>query len=94
MPEDRQKYLQRVLELYKKDSDTDELNTVEKKLLKQALAKESKVLELLNESKKIQKELEEKQKQLQILEEQVVFERGQMTGVIDSLLDLALETEE
>ena len=92
--ENKQEYLNKVLELYKNDPSTDELNTVEKTLLRQALSKESKVLELIDESKKVQKEIEEKQKQLQVLEQQVVFERGQMTGIIDSLLGLALETEE
>ena len=90
----KQIYLQRVLEIYKNNPQDDNLSSAERVLLQQAFAKEQRVGQILKQMQDLKEELENKQKQLQVLDQQVVFERGQLTGTLDSLLALKPEEDE
>lgn len=89
----KEEYLEKILGVYKNNPQDDSLNQVEKLLLQQAFAKENKLATLLEQMQTLKEELDNKQKQLQLLDQQVTFERGQMTGIVDSLLSLRTENE-
>ncbi len=85
---EKELYLQRTIEKYKNNPNDVDLNQAERMLLQQAFTKEANVNKLLEQAKTIQEDIENKRKQLQLLDQQVVFERGQMTGLVDALLSL------
>lgn len=92
-PNPKQVYLQAVLDKYKENPQDETLSQAERVLLQQAFAKEQRIGELLQQSESIKQEIETKHKQLQLLDQQVVFERGQMTGMVESLLALKPDEE-
>lgn len=85
---EKELYLQSTIEKYKGNPNDASLSQAEKMLLQQAFTKEANINRLLEQAKTIQEDIENKRKQLQLLDQQVVFERGQMTGLIDALLSL------
>ena len=88
-----QVYLNEILEKYKSNPKDESLSQSEKVLVHQAYSKETRINQLFEQTKTIQDEIESKQKQLQLLDQQVVFERGQLSGIIDSLIALKPNVE-
>lgn len=86
--QEQNEYLQKVLETYKGNPTDDSLTQAEKLILQQALAREAKIKEFAEQMNAMQEELTETQKKLQVLDSQVLFERGQLSGLVEALLAL------
>ena len=80
-PEEKNAYLQHILATYKNNSSDKSLSKEEKLLLRQIVIKEEEVNKVIDQ-------IQEKQKGLQLLDQQLLFERGQISGLVDALLSL------
>lgn len=81
-------YINDIVEKYINNQDDESLSDTEKLLLNKIVNTKRKVELLLKESEELKNEIKSIQDQIYKVEDKVIFQKGQLTGVIEALLTL------
>ena len=83
---EEKEYLQRIIQLFRANPDSEELTPNEKILLKKILDAEKEAEGFLQQASAINKEVEERQNKLVALNQKILHKNGQLQAFIESLL--------
>lgn len=83
---EEQGYLHRILDLFNSNPASEELTTTEKAILTKIMAVEREASEIVKQAMEINKEIEERQEKVTMLNQQILHKKGQSQGLLDSLL--------
>jgi hypothetical protein len=83
---EEQAYLQKILGLFNVSPENPELTAIEKAVLMKIMTVEKETSEIIKQAMEINKEIEEKQNKITMLNQQILHKKGQARGLCDSLL--------